>query len=421
MAWGLLLCGGVLAGCASHGGGGDAAGPAQASPTAPASAAAATAAPLAPATAAPASSARVPSPAPAAAPAPAPPPNAVAVDFAGTRHGWAIACGVGPGAECTIVATADGGTAWGAEYRIAAPLAHLQFLNAADGFATGGAAVLATTDGGASWTLRRQSGAALHGVDFLTAQTGWATSAGALARTADGGAHWSPVTVPGTCTLGSVDFSTPSDGWAGGRGPGGPCLLRSTDAGRTWTSVFDSAAASALQPGLAAWEQANGVATPGAVVANMKGDCPVGVHFTSADSGWLTLNCGVYYTGGLVVLHTADGGRSWRYAWGVAGCLMGCNGTTGGYLPLFFLDPDTAWRLGPAGKAAGIPTVQRTLDGGRTWSTGGPDCGTLQCRAVWFLDPVHGWMAAGAGVFATVDGGATWVRQWPAGPAAGAA
>ena len=386
-------------------------------------------------------------PAPSAQPPPsttaAPPaqPDVVAVDFTDAQTGWALAnCGpaAAPSAECSIVATNDGGKTWGVEYRTNLPLAHLQFPSATVGFATGGPAVVATTDGGASWGVRRSSprvvpqavststprgvvpqgapvpqaaftsapGDALGSVDFLTAQAGWATAATGLGRTTDGGATWAPVAVPGQCTLGSVDFPTAVAGWAGGYGAGGPCLLRTTDAGKTWTLVFDSAAAAALRPGLGDWEHANSVTAPQTVATNMRGSCPVDVHFTSADVGWLTLRCGGYYSGALIVLRTADAGRSWHYAWGVDGCLMGCDGMTRGYVPLFFLAGATAWRFGQG------PTVQRTMDGGRTWSGGGPDCGTLQCNAVFFLDAVHGWMAAGAGLFATSDGGATWAREW---------
>lgn len=351
-----------------------------------------------------------------------PQPNLIAVDFADAQNGWALAncgpaAGPSPSAACAIVATNDAGRTWGVEYRTTLPLAHLQFLNPTDGFATGGAAVVATTDGGASWTVRRSSGSAvtaipaapvdaLGSVDFLTPQTGWATSTTGLVRTANGGGTWSPVAVPGQCTLGSVDFPSAVAGWAGGYGAGGPCLVHTTDGGKTWAVVFVSAAAGALQPGLADWEHANSMTAPQTVATNMQDTCPVNVHFTSADVGWLNLRCGGYYSGALIVLRTADAGRSWQYAWGVDGCLMGCNGMTRGYVPLFFLDGATAWRFGQG------PTLQRTMDGGRTWSVGGPDCGTLQCNAVFFLDAVHGWMAAGAGLFATDDGGATWVREW---------
>jgi photosystem II stability/assembly factor-like uncharacterized protein len=352
---------------------------------------------------------------------PQPALNVSVLTFADAQHGWALAQCARAHSTCTVLGTADGGRTWKSLGFTPLAADRLQFLDDRHGFAVStcrstpcaDTAVLATTDGGATWRVRSSS-AALYGVDFVSPDDGWAAAAGGgLVRSTDGGRTWSPVPapVPGGCKLTAVNFPTPAEGWAGGDGP---CLLQTADGGRTWTVAFASAAAPVLAPVLATW----GKADPATVAKNMEGSCSATPHFVSASAGWLVVSCGSYYSGGVLVARTADGGRTWRYGWGTPGCLMGCRSEGGTQTPLFFLgDGSTAWREASV-PDLGCGATERTPDGGRTWDVLGKACTGPQPGTVAFTDPDHGFMGESTGIFASSDGGADWSRVYP-GPTGG--
>lgn len=84
-----------------------------------------------------------------------------------------------------------------------------------------------------------------------------------------------------------------------------------------------------------------------------------------------------------------------------------------------FITPDTGWVAGyDEWTQTGLKgnKLLHTADGGRTWATSNaPDGSVLQIH---FTDPVHGWMITWKDtdkkmtVWASVDGGKTWRRQW---------
>jgi len=348
-------------------------------------------------------------------PATSPGPAAVAVRFVDALHGWALA-GCTPPQPCDILATADGGRTWTVQLQTDARLTHLQFLNAQAGFATGPTTVLATGDGGARWLVRDTGAARLQSIRFVTADTGWAVSAGGLARSTDGGRHWTEVLRTGACSFSSLSFPDAAEGWAGGQGPGGPCLYDTGDGGKTWGASFTDAQGAPVRSAIAAWAAATSQPAA-AVAADMRGGCPVEVDFTGPATGWLSLLCyNAQYTGGRLVLRSTDAGRSWTYAWGLSDCLMGCEAESGDMPGLFFLGGTTAWRLGPGGSGrTALLTIQRSTDGGGTWTRGGVDCRPLGlCQHLDFIRSDRGWMATPDGIFTTGDGGLNWQRQWPA-------
>ncbi len=246
--------------------------------------------------------------------------SAVAVHFVDALHGWAIAGCTAP-QPCILLATTDGGHTWTQQYQTDAQLTQLQFLNGQVGFATGPKTILATGDGGARWLVRDSAAAPLQSVQFVTAATGWAIAGGRLMQSTDGGGRWTEVLATGTCSFSSLSFPDAAEGWAGGQGPGGPCLYGTSDGGKTWTVSFDDAQGTPVGTAIAAWAAATSQA-PRSVAAGMRGGCPVQVDFTAPTTGWLSLVCyNPQYTGARVVLRSTDAGRSWHYVWGLAAAL----------------------------------------------------------------------------------------------------
>lgn len=88
------------------------------------------------------------------------------------------------------------------------------------------------------------------------------------------------------------------------------------------------------------------------------------------------------------------------------------SGTTALLQAVSPVSDDVAWVSGHRG------TWARTLDGGRTWTTGRvPNADTLQFRDVHAASADEAWLlSAGSGdqsrIYHTTDGGATWTLQW---------
>jgi photosystem II stability/assembly factor-like uncharacterized protein len=101
-----------------------------------------------------------------------------------------------------------------------------------------------THDGGTTWSARPLPAPSVAAVDFVSGGTGWTvTVSGSVYETADGGAHWQPRgdlfrQTPGPpVEIVVVDFVDQSRGWAVTRVGIHSSLLRTTDGGRTWSTL----------------------------------------------------------------------------------------------------------------------------------------------------------------------------------------
>jgi photosystem II stability/assembly factor-like uncharacterized protein len=193
--------------------------------------------------------------------------------------------------------------------------------------------IFATSDGGATWTKQYSGGeGSVEELNFVSQRIGWAAAQTqgnkpgfTLLHTTDAGKTWFSI-YSATERLSSIEFLDADIGRAIA-GEFEPQLVETTDGGRTWTQL----------PGLTK---------------------PTSVCFDDFDSGWAA--------GDSKVFHTTDGGRSWTLTFEAPADLEG--GPTGSGLgagPVWCAGRDVVWALfldGTASSQTGY-VLYRTLDG----------------------------------------------------------
>ena len=343
---------------------------------------------------------------------PARPEAASAIAMLSPTIGYAIANDPDSTSQSWLLTTVDGGRTWRVGTAFGAAVSTLQFVNPRDGFALTQAALLGTVDGGRHWrTLNRQE---LKAVRFASVEDGLAVnSRQALLVTADGGRTWRPAAVPKGLRFDSVSalpgpryFALATRTLSAEASV--PVLLTSFG-GQRWTTLFSGVTSPPLAAALRAW-----VATQPDSSYILTHAPTFGwgqVTFTTPQDGWLSLFDGGYLA--TLVARTADGGRSFTFAWGNGGCAMGCNAAGLGLYPAAYLGAESVWRYDGQ-------SIDRSADGGRTFAAGGPlnlaQAASSAVRETQFVTPELGFAATTAGLFRTTDSGANWQRVWPEGP-----
>jgi photosystem II stability/assembly factor-like uncharacterized protein len=305
--------------------------------------------------------------------------------FVDASHGWVLGAGCAAGfQECrlTIQQTVDGGQQW-----IASPAPdlpaypvdgsggwHLRFGTALDGWLYG-PQLYATHDGGQSWTLALSSSVS----SIVSAgQSVWALEGGcpngcslSLVRSADAGRSWSNVTVPQLDHAGVPARPDDRHGWIlswGIEHQTSATLLRTSDGGASW-QVLPSPCTPSLGPS-------------GVVAASSPSDV------------WVV--CGGMPGAGQQLKQlsrSVDGGAHWRTS----------DLSSSGYVAdLAVTSASRAWL------AFGRGPLSMTVDGGRTWRTSieNNEAGMAFVR---FVDPLHGWAATAQQLYRTSDGGVHWL------------
>jgi photosystem II stability/assembly factor-like uncharacterized protein len=342
------------------------------------------------------------------------------------------------GERGTVLRSADAGRSWRAvSTGTTVTLRGVTFASASVAVAVGDDGVLLqSTDAGATWQAR-QSGtnAALRSVHFTDATTGVAVGGDdspwraerVVVQTDDGGATWVRSAVPsGRRLYAVVGTSGGAFVAAGERGE----VIRTADGGRTWSAPADPAVVAATGPAtrfnVSNWLSGIAAAGPSMVAVTYGG-----AVYRSTDAGaeWSQVPSGVVTTeiaavgrvrdgafvvaGGNSILLSADraplipvgrgGGR------GRGGPGRGRGGAGRGLMGVSFPDPLMGVAVGARG------TIQRTVDGGTTWTV--VESRTERnLRGVAFADDkvgiaVAGPAGTGAGMVRTDDGGQTWHEQ----------
>jgi photosystem II stability/assembly factor-like uncharacterized protein len=340
--------------------------------------------------------------------------NLFSVGLATPQSGWAV------GEYGTILHTEDGGGSWKPQSSSTSQLlSSIAFATPQSGWAVGdGGTIVHTEDAGDSWTLQNSGTSPwLSSVAFATPQSGWAVGLeGTILHTENGGGTWKPQNSGTTADFYSVAFATPQSGWAVG---GDGTILHTENGGGTWkpqssgmnvlglsrsTSPSNGLFSVAFVTPRSGWVAGDG----GTILHTEDGGGSwkpqrsgphrafLSVAFATTQSGWVT--------GWISMnLHTEDGGGSWK---------LQNSGTVELLSSIAFATPQSGWAVGDGG------TIVHTENGGASWKP--QSSGTSQpLFSVAFATPQSGWaVGQGGTILHTEDGGTSWKRQgyrpWPA-------
>jgi photosystem II stability/assembly factor-like uncharacterized protein len=258
--------------------------------------------------------------------------------------------------------------------------------------------VFTSTDGGGSWE-RGRSGmrGSLRSVALVDASTGWAVGDGGMIATTDGGRNWKAQDLPGAGTykFTSVSFVNANDGWA----CGSYTVRGGTSSSRIVRTVNGGATWTIAK------EWTNGSSKADVQFLRQ-------VSFVSATTGWAT---GWGYDAvagdwGYAVLETTDGGSNWtisRFGDGKAAITA-----------IEFTSASDGW-LATASLATYAPArIWATSDGGATWvEKAARDGATIsdlaasggECYAAGQLQGVSDWSGF---ILHTADGGVNWSQEY---------
>src|SRR5262245_23492321 len=147
-----------------------------------------------------------------------------ALFFFDTQLGWAMGNGTTP--NCCHERTLNGGATWQSFNGPIGSTYDVRFLTSNFGHAVGNYGFAITRNGGVSWSFAPNS---IHYVDFRNTSLGLGSSVNGLYRTSDGGVTFTRVRTGSISTARFVNNTIALALTADGR------ILRSTDAGLTWT------------------------------------------------------------------------------------------------------------------------------------------------------------------------------------------
>jgi photosystem II stability/assembly factor-like uncharacterized protein len=281
--------------------------------------------------------------------------------FIDENTGWAIS-----GGGCTFIScggffrTTNGGTNWTMLFYNSKSYNSFDFINSSTGWMVAayfddimgrGRYYYKTTDSGLNWILKLQDtlSGTYNYICFINASTGWiagsSNNQGLLMRSTNAGESWSNYAVPSVTSLSYLLFVNADVGWTIGSQNK---ILKSTNSGINWIEQ--------VGPGI-----------------NLNG-----IDFLDLNTGWIVGNDGI-------IIKTTNSGLYW---------LTQASGISNNLASVHFINADTGWCSGNGGK------ILFTYNGGSNWYQQVSNT-TYDLKSIYFINKNIGWSAGG---FNTITG-----------------
>lgn len=320
------------------------------------------------------------------------------------------------GESAKIYNTSNGGDNWslqnsGYQWEV---LNGIYFRDRNNGWTWGNDKFLHSTDGGLTWKAQSKPiNENINKIEFADGQTGWAFGInGTILKTTDGGTVW----FTQSQKLNAVRFNTtfwvsPQEGWVSGLNKDATfnTTFQSTDGGSTWqdrtVNISEAGSSIFFIDKNTGWLATSSDYT-GSNIYKTTNNGSLWLHkfthtsrikkiqFINHSIGWACNNNDI--------LKSADGGSEWTE--------QNALKETETTLSFFFIDSTTGWISG-ADYVSGKTFVRKTTDGGVNWteyklySLNAP-------MSIYFLNKDKGWYTGEQeSVYATTDGGITWIKQ----------
>ncbi len=286
--------------------------------------------------------------------------------------------------------------------------------------------VLFVLQGQSQWNLIDSTTfVGINSINFMNADTGFVHSS-TLQITVDGGQSWDTAVVPFDGFINDIDFANANVGYAVGGAwfpfPGyyANGIMKTTDGGNTWDSVYGNFKGGVLKQVVAL--SANEFFAVGdfGIMHSLDGgatlDTPVisnlppmleryiSIKFTNATTGYILGMVPTLIGESVINIYkTADGGKQWQNIYA---------DTTMGYQFDFVMDAvGNGMVTGERGK------IQTTTNGGLSWQTTNL---TDTALAFWQVNVVNGYLYAigdnvddaTSGVYYSSDWGQSWQKQF---------
>jgi photosystem II stability/assembly factor-like uncharacterized protein len=355
------------------------------------------------------------------------------VDFVDADNGWVVGFPFNSGVEGGFAFhTSDGGQTWERENvgGFNWLLRDVKFVDLKRGYIFGGdyvgawgPAVYRTLDGGKTWTQLRLSSHNNENVSAVGIVGDRLIAVGEHDYVVESDRAWAACESKSTgsqCNdcdclftasyinthyrLLDVFFTDAMNGWTvGSRSYGvshdGQVILHTADGGATWDTQYTDAPPDSL---FSAYRL-------------------TGVYFSDPQTGWAVgasayFHEGESYSHRGAILHTADGGKTWKQQ-GLE-LYRGVGEQTDRdreFVDVHFLDNREGWALARSRYPDDTVVLAHTTDAGEHWTwvnTGVKGVLFERQGKLAFTDAQHGWVAAGQGlVLHTEDGGAHWSKQ----------
>jgi len=267
------------------------------------------------------------------------------------------------------------------------------------------------------WQNPHPNGNDYNSVVFLNSTTGFAaTNGGIVLKTTDAGSTWSStdLSTASGWVFQKIFFLNDQEGWIVGSVSTTGLAFKTTDGGKTWTKHTSSALTSLRSVFFRNNNLGWTVAADGKIAKTTDG----GTTWVNKTSGVTTQLNVVYFTSDLIgfvfgaggtIKKTTDGGETWSSV----------TSNVSDIASVQFLSTTLGYCAGASN------SIAKTTDGGNTWTAQTSPSSSANYTDIFFANENVGFIyrdaaTSSASVYKTTDGGATWTKPYITSPQIGA-